>query len=320
MHQYCAVAAKALQVEPWQQLLTVIIPAYNEVDGIGKTLVSLRERLPEAAIIVVDDASTDETAERAREISGVRVVSHGYNCGYGGALKTGMVLTRTDYVAWFDADGEHRIEDLVSMASTLHNEKLIAVIGQRTTGSSTRLRAVGKWLIRMLAQSLDFRAGADLNCGLRVYRRDVICRYLYVLPDGYSASLTSLMIMLERRYPVAFYPVQTKPRIGTSKVQLRDGVSTLSLVIRIAMLFAPLRIFLKGGLGLMVISIIYCAVVIFTRNAGIPVGGALGAIAGILLVSVGLIADQISQLRLIQLASVSSLPFRPIKSDTHAIS
>jgi glycosyltransferase involved in cell wall biosynthesis len=302
--------------EPWRRLLTIIIPAFNEVDGIGQTLTTLRARLPEAFIIVVDDASNDGTPERARQTPGVRVVSHGYNCGYGGALKTGMVLAQTEYVAWFDADGEHRVEDLVSMVSTLHKDKLIAVIGQRTTGSSTRLRAAGKWVIRMLAQSLDFRAGSDLNCGLRVYRRDVICRYLYVLPDGYSASLTSLMVMLERRYPVAFHPVQTKPRIGTSKVRLSDGVTTLTLVIRIAMLFAPLRIFLRGGAALIVASFIYGLLVTIFRGAGFPVAGALGVMAGLLLISVGLIADQISQLRLIQLASLSSLPYRPVKFDS----
>lgn len=311
-------AASELQTisESWQRLLTIVIPAYNEVDGIEDTLNTLKARLPEAAIIVVDDASSDGTAECAKQVHGVRVVSHGYNCGYGGALKTGMVLAETEYVAWFDADGEHRIENLIAMVDTLHKEKLIAVIGQRTTGSSTRLRAVGKWLIRMLAQSLDLRAGADLNCGLRVYRRDVICRYLYVLPDGYSASLTSLMVMLERRYPIAFYPVQTKPRIGISKVRLRDGVSTLSLVIRIVMLFAPLRIFLKAGFLLMLGSLIYGSLVAYFHHAGFPVAGALGVLAGLLVVAVGLIADQISQLRLIQLASLSSLPYRPIKFDS----
>ena len=301
--------------EEWQALLTVIIPAYNEVEGLPITLRALRQRLPAATIIVVDDASSDGTAEVAAAVQGVRVVSHSYNCGYGGGLKTGMVLAQSEYVAWFDADGEHRIEDLVAMVATLHRDRLIAVIGQRTTGSSTKLRAVGKWLIRMLVKSLDVRAGSDLNCGLRVYRRDVICRYLYVLPDGYSASLTSLMIMLERRYPIAFYPVQTRPRIGVSKVKLMDGVSTMALVVRMVMLFAPLRIFMRGGGLLFSVSCLYSTLVALARGGGIPVGGSLGVMAGALCIAVGLIADQISQLRLIQLSSISSLPFRPVKFD-----
>jgi hypothetical protein len=117
---------------------------------------------------------------------------------------------------------------------------------------------------------------------------------------------------------VAFHPVQTKPRIGTSKVRLTDGVTTLSLVVRIAMLFGPLRIFLKGGAFLILLSLIYGFLLTFLRGAGFPVAGALGVMAGLLVIAVGLIADQISQLRLIQLASLSTLPFRPIKFDSHA--
>lgn len=303
------------KIETWQALLTVVIPAYNEQDAIAETLRNLRDRLPNAQVIAVDDCSSDATAARAREVPGVRVVSHSYNCGYGGALKTGMTLADRDYVAWFDADGEHRIEDLVAMVERLHRDRLVAVIGQRSSLGASPVRAIGKWLIRLTARSLEFRGGPDLNCGLRVFRRDVICRYLFVLPEGFSASLTSLMVMLERRYPVVFHPVSMKPRIGVSKVRLRDGFGTLALVVRTIMLFAPLRIFLRGGLAVTALGLIYSVLTALIHRSGIPVAGALVTMTGLLLIAVGLIADQISQLRLIQLSSASALPFRPIKDD-----
>ena len=304
--------------ECWQDKLTVVIPAYNEDQGIKSTLINLRTGLPDVKIIVVDDASTDKTAAVALEVDSVRVIQHGYNYGYGGALKTGMIYADTEFVAWFDADGEHRIEDLIEMVDIIYNDGSAAVIGQRTTGSTTRIRAVGKWMIRLLARSLDVRAGSDLNCGLRVYKRDVICRYLTVLPDGYSASLTSLMIMLEQGYPTSFHPVKTKPRIGNSKVRLMDGFSTMALVLRIVMLFAPLRIFFRAGIVLLVASSVYSVSTAYTSGLGVPVGGALGILAGGMLLIVGLIADQISQLRLLQLVSNQALPFRSIKSDNTA--
>ena len=299
----------------WQSKLAIVIPAYNEDQGITPTLISLKKSLPDVKIIVVDDASTDNTAAVALKIDSVRVIRHDYNYGYGGALKTGMIYSDTEYVAWFDADGEHRIEDLIQMVDIMYEEKCVAVIGQRTTGSTTRIRAVGKWVIRMLARSLDVRAGSDLNCGLRVYKRDIICRYLSVLPDGFSASLTSLMIMLEQGYPISFHPVKTKPRIGDSKVRLMDGFSTMALVLRIVMLFAPLRIFFRGGIILLSASIIYSVAVAYNSGLGIPVAGALGVLAGGMLLVVGLIADQISQLRLLQLSANNTLPYRSIKSD-----
>lgn len=301
--------------DAWEPDLTVIVPAYNEAEGIEPTLRDLRARLPRAKIIVVDDASSDGTAERACRVSGVRVVLHAYNCGYGGALKTGMVLADTKYVAWFDADGEHRVQDLIAIVDRLHREQLVAVIGQRHQHGGLTLRKLGKWVIRIFARSMKLEMGADLNCGLRAFRRDVVCRYLHVLPDGFSASLTSLVIMLENRYPTGFEAVRTAPRIGESKVRIRDGFSALALVVRIVMLFAPLRIFLRGGLAIAAAGVMYSAATALLLGHGVPVAGALTILAGLLLVAVGLIADQISQLRLIQLASLNALPFRPIKAD-----
>src|SRR5690606_37173155 len=106
--------------EEWQSLLTDIVPAYNEEDAIGPTLRGLRERLPRAEIVVVDDHSTDRTHDEACTVPGVRIIRHAYNCGYGGALKTGMVVADREYVAWFDAYGEHLLEDLVAIVDKLH--------------------------------------------------------------------------------------------------------------------------------------------------------------------------------------------------------
>jgi glycosyltransferase involved in cell wall biosynthesis len=299
----------------WERLLTIILPAYNEENGIKSTVETLRAKLPNAKILVVNDHSSDNTAQYALQVPNVRVVTHSYNVGYGGALKTGMALADTEYVAWFDADGEHRVDDLIGMANKIHTEGLLAVVGQRPSGTSNRIRSIGKFMIRMIVRTMRVNAGRDLNCGLRVFKRDIICRYLFVLPDGYSASLTSLMIFLEREYPMAFYPVKINPRIGTSKVKLRDGFNTMALVIRITTLFAPLKIFLRFGAVIFLLGIIYSLYKALQLGGGVPVAGAVSTLGGVLLMAVGLLADQISQLRLIQLSSISNTPFRPIQSD-----
>lgn len=302
----------------WESDLTIVIPAYNEEEGIQDTLKRLRCQLPQTKIIVINDHSTDQTAARALAVPGVRVVTHAYNIGYGGALKTGMALADTEMVAWFDADGEHRVEDLIAMVTRMRKESCFAVIGQRPSGTSNKIRTLGKFFIRMIARSMNVNAGHDLNCGLRVFRREIINRYLFVLPDGYSASLTSLMIFLERHYPIEFYPIQVKPRIGTSKVKWRDGFNTMALVIRTTALFAPLKIFLRTGGMIFTLGIFYSLFKALQLGGGVPVAGATSTLGGVLLMAVGILADQISQLRLIQLASLSQIPYRPIKSDeTH---
>jgi glycosyltransferase involved in cell wall biosynthesis len=282
----------------WQRKLSVIIPAYNEETGIGAVLQDLLSVMPRAEVIVVDDGSSDETASRAMAFDGVIVVHHSFNQGYGAAIKTGAKASTRQYIAWFDADSQHRAEDLAEMAQRLDQERLAAVIGQRKNPTRNVLRTIGKAMMRVLAWALKASSAKDLNCGLRVFKREVLMKYLEVLPDGFSASTTSTMILFSHNFPTALHPVRLDPRIGTSKVVFADGISALTLIVRIVMLVAPLRIFMRGGIAILVLGLVYGFTITLMQGLGFPVAGVGLVIFGMLLCFLGLIADQISQLRL----------------------
>jgi len=279
--------------------LSVVVPAFNEQAGLGVTLEGLLSELPGAEIIVVDDCSTDDTSKIAIGYD-VIVVRHTFNQGQGAALKTGMAHASRDYVAWFDADNEHRVEDLMRMAELVRSKELVAVIGQRR-GSASFVRGAGKWLIRLVGKGLKINAGSDLNCGLRVFRREVILRYLPLIPDRFSASLVTTLTMIERRYPILFEPISVNERIGESTVRLRDGFEAMFLLLRSVLLFAPMRVFLPSGVALIGLGALYSAALAVWVGRGIPAAGLLMLVLGMLLIILGLIADQISQLRLSQL-------------------
>ncbi len=295
----------------WRERLSIVIPAHNEVEAIPSTLASIREAIPECEVIVVDDGSTDGTAEAVARFDGVRLVRHPFNRGYGASLKSGMERAEREFIAWFDADGEHRVEDVMEMARRLDEERLVAVIGQRKNPGRSVVRATGKFGIRLLARSLGVRAGADFNCGLRVFRSAVILSYRSLLPDGFSASMTSTMIMLARRYPIAFQPVTVKPRVGASKVALLDGFASLMLVLRMMMLFAPLRIFLGMGSILLLLGTAYGLTTAVILGLGLPTAALLLMNAGMMLCMLGLIADQISQIRLREMDRLDPAANRP---------
>ncbi len=280
--------------------LSIVIPAYNEMDGIGPTLRQLLASMSKAEIIVVDDGSTDGTAGVVERHGEVRLIRHRFNRGYGGALKTGMSNAKRPLVAWFDADNEHRVEDLIAMIDAIRQQKVAAIIGQRVTGGRSVVRGFGKTMILVLARLLGFKGGRDMNCGLRVFRTEVINRYLALLPNGYSASTTSLLIMLERGYPIDYCPVHVSARIGSSKVTLRAGFQALLLVLRVMMLFAPMRIFLPVSLLLFTVGAVYSAYIALHVGTGFPVFGVFLMLAGLLIGMLGLIADQLSQIRLAQ--------------------
>lgn len=282
--------------------LSIVIPAFNEEHGIGVTLAGVIESFPGAEVIVVDDCSQDRTAEIVRGYPGVSLVRHAFNRGQGGALKTGMRKASRRWVAWFDADNEHRTEDLTRLYARALQGDVVAVIGQRTNASASLIRGLGKWLIRLIGRSMNVNAGRDANCGLRLFRRDIVLAYAPLIPDRFSASLVTTLIMLERRYPIAFEPVETNPRIGTSTVRLRDGFDAILALIRAVLLFAPLRIFLPFGLWLVALGLTYSVYIALHAGLGVPVGGILVFLSGVLAIMLGLVADQISQMRLSQLS------------------
>ena len=284
--------------------LSIVIPAFNEAEGITTTLNNLRAHLPQAEVIVVDDGSSDATATVVEAMEGVRLIRHGFNRGYGAAIKTGMLAAKRTHIAWFDADNEHRVEDLIQMKLLLDREGVAAVLGHRRQAGVTAVRVVGKAVIRAVARSLGLKVGRDLNCGLRVFRRLAILPYVSVLPDSYSASTTSTMILAERQYPVRFYDIDTNPRIGHSKVRIRHGFGTIAIILRTITLFAPLRIFFGVGLPVVLAGGVYSLLIAMLQREGLPAAGVLSMLAGLLLCCFGLLADQISQLRLLQLSQL----------------
>lgn len=277
--------------------VTAVIPAFNEAGFIGAVLRGLRAECAGCLdeVIVVDDGSADETARLARE-AGAVVIQNGTNQGYGASLKRGILAARGDYVVTLDADGQHRPEDVKRVCAEVGDYEM--VIGQRTSLLHSPLwRMPGKWLLGRMASYLCRRTIPDLNSGLRVFRRDVVQRYLHICPSGFSFSTTITMAFLSRNYRVRFLPIAVKPRVGTSTVGMSTGLETIILVVRLAALFNPLRVFIPATLFCWSAGILW-ALPYLLMGRGISVGALLAMVTAVLLFALGILCDQISQLRL----------------------
>jgi glycosyltransferase involved in cell wall biosynthesis len=288
--------------------LTIVIPAFNEEAGIGATLIALANepRLAGATVLVVDDGSTDNTAQIARE-HGASVISARSNRGYGASLKRGVRLAETEFVAWFDADGQHRPCDLADMYQSIIEERAEAVLGARSAEShSIRRRALGKLVIHYAAESAIATRIPDVNCGLRVFRRATLNRYLHLLPNGFSASTTSTLVFLKRNHDVLFHSIVAPQRLGKSTVsQVRDGLRALHTILRILVLFNSLRTFTALAALFVTAGLAYGIPVALLHGLGFPVLGALFVVLGIQIFCLGVVCDQISALRLERLERVT---------------
>ncbi|OQY41486.1 MAG: hypothetical protein B6242_17310 [Anaerolineaceae bacterium 4572_78] len=226
------------------QPITIIIPAFNETESIGSVLVQLKKECADfvSEIIVVNDGSTDNTQQVVEELD-IHLINHPRNLGYGAALKTGIKNAKTDFVLTMDSDGQHKVSDVISLWEL--QEGYDMVVGQRTSLVHSPLwRMPGKWFLGSMANYLTSQSIPDLNSGLRLMRRDVVLRYMHLCPSGFSFSTTITMALLSQGYNVLYTPIQVEKRTGKSTVSFSTGLETLILVLRIATLFNPLKIFI----------------------------------------------------------------------------
>jgi glycosyltransferase involved in cell wall biosynthesis len=281
--------------------LTVIIPAFNEAAGIKDTITSLCNQIRDNAftILVIDDGSNDDTLRIAKSINGVNVITHPYNKGYGATLKTGIIAAKTEYIAFYDSDGQHNPDDLLNLWENV--SKYDMLVGERVKGSHKDwIRKPGKWVLCKVANFLTGRKIPDLNSGLRIIKRDVILNMLYLFPDGFSFSTTSTIAMMNMGYNIGYYPIKTNKRVGKSSVkQIKHGSSTILLIMRLIVLFNPLKVFLPISGFLFLTGIVYEIIwgILIIQSIKIIPGALLLILSGILVFFFGLMTDQISAIR-----------------------
>jgi len=248
------VASHAADVAPACQL-TVLMPAYNEEDAIVPVLEEVVAVLADEPIryeiLVVDDASTDRTAERAEEFARscwqcpVRVIRSPENRGAGAARKIGIRQARGEIIVMLDADGTYPAESIPELLR--YFPAYDQVNGARTSEQGTLpwLRIPAKWFIRTLACYLTGHTIPDLNTGLKAFKREVMLPWLWVVPDGFSCVTTMTLAFLTNGHPVKYVPTAYRPRIGRSKFHpIKDTLSYLSTVLRMVLYFRPLKVFL----------------------------------------------------------------------------
>jgi glycosyltransferase involved in cell wall biosynthesis len=254
--------------------VSVVIPAYNEERGVGPQVESIRLVLTshriKHEIIVIDDGSDDATAEEAVK-AGARVFQHLKNRGYGASLKTGILSATYDAIAITDADGTYPSDQIPPMLEMLETADMVvgARVGDKV--SIPFARRPGKFLLGWFANRIAGQKIPDLNSGLRVFWRECAEQYFPVLSNKFSFTTTITLALLADDYRVLYHPINYYRRIGRSKIMPRHFLDFTILVIRMAMLFKPLRVFVpivctSGLAG--IIKVAFDIIVAVIRHGG----------------------------------------------------
>ncbi len=274
---------------------SILIPACNEAESIGQVVGALASIARWREIIVVDDGSSDETADRARR-AGATVIRHPYNKGNGAAVKTGIRRASGEYILIIDGDGQHQPSDAPRLLAALGDYDL--VIGARSGSTqATHARRLGNNLLNRLAAYLTGQPIPDLTSGFRAARREYLHEFLHLLPNGFSTPTTTTLAFIKAGYNVRFEPVEARPRLGHSKIRLaRDGVKFFLILLKIVTIFSPLRIFLPLSLASFSIGAVYGVWTIITQPH-VTNSSVLLILLAVVVFLVGLVSEQISSLR-----------------------
>lgn len=275
--------------------LSLILPAKNEAAALGPLLARLRERFPEAELIVVDDGSTDGTAALA-QAAGARVVRHPVSLGNGAAVKSGARAATGEVLVFLDADGQHDPDDIPRLLAKLDEGYDMAVGARDATSQASLGRGLANRLYNRLAGYVTGHRIPDLTSGFRAVRAARFRRFLYLLPNGFSYPTTITMAFFRCGYPVAYVPIHAARRIGRSHLKpWKDGLRFLLIIFKIATLYSPLKLFAPLS------ALFFLAASLWYVHTFVSIGrftnmSALLYTASLLIFLMGLVSEQITML------------------------
>jgi glycosyltransferase involved in cell wall biosynthesis len=271
--------------------VSVVIPVYNEAAAIGPVVAGLLSQGAWREILVVDDASTDDSASAA-EKAGARVIRHPYNKGNGAAVKTGIRAAQGEVVLLMDGDGQHDPLEALKLVEPIGVHDM--AIGARSAQDQTATRALGNAVFNAFASWLSGRPIPDLTSGFRAARRAPLVEVLHLLPNGFSYPTTSCLAFLKAGYNVAFVKVAARPRVGVSKIRpLRDGVRFLLIILKIVTLYSPLKVFFPVAAASLLLGAAY-GLWNVVQHGKIPMGSALLIQLAVVVFLFGLVSEQIA--------------------------
>lgn len=277
-----------------KQGISIIIPAYNEESSVALTIKQIKDVMKknkwEHEIIVVDDGSTDKTAQKIRKEK-VKLLQHPYNIGYGAALKTGIRNSKYEIILIMDADGSYSPRNIPKLVKNVKNFDMIIGIRTQSNKEVTHLRKPLRWITNKFASYLAGKKISDVNSGMRIFRKSFIQEIMKKLPDKFSFTTTSTLLGINKGLRILEVPISQERRSGKSKLSIiKDGIKFPSMMIKIAAKTNPSKVFLPSGVFLIIIGIVY-GIATLLKTGGIGDITTLSVLSGVQVILFGILAE-----------------------------
>ena len=288
--------------------LIIQIPCYNEETTLPQTVHDLPRTLPgvdEIEYLVIDDGSTDRTAEIARQLGIHHIVRHPRNMGLARSFLTGLetaLRAGANIIVNTDADNQYRGDDIANLIQPILEGRADIVVGDRGVGSVEHFSPLKRLLQRLGSRVVGLASGStvpDATSGFRALSREAALRT--IVYSEYSYTLETLIQAGSRRMTVAYVPVRTNPQTRQSRLMRNMPeylINSTATILRAYTMYRPLRVFLSIGGVMILIGTAIGARFLFYYLSGQGMGhiqslilAAILTIVGFQVCLIGLMAD-----------------------------
>ncbi|GAB5453349.1 MAG: glycosyltransferase family 2 protein [Halioglobus sp.] len=289
--------------------VSIVIPAKNEAEGLARVLPELTRDFADAEIIVVNDGSTDNTAEICEQ-AGVTLITHPYSKGNGAAVKSGARAATGDYLVFMDGDGQHSPADIPLLLEKVEQGYDLVVGARSGLGAQA---SVARWsanaIYNRFASWMVDRRIDDLTSGFRCVDRRKFLSFLYLLPNGFSYPTTSTMAFFRAGYSVGFVPITVSRRVGSSHISVvRDGVRFLLIIFKVGTLYSPLKVYFPAAVVTSGLGLLNYALTVMSTGWRFTNMSTMLILAGMVMFLIGLLSEQLTNLQFKETSDDSTLP------------
>jgi len=276
--------------------VSVVLPVHNEAECLEDEITRIRDGLDASPytweLVLVDDASTDDSATIADKFPWIRRITFPTNRGSGAARRVGSAAAHGEIVVWTDADMTYPNHEIADLVAALGDADQVVGARESEKGTLRLLRAPTKWAIKKFASVLTKTEIPDLNTGFRAFRREAALPYLSLLPNGFSHVTTITLTMLMDGKRVIFTPITYASRTGRSKFHpIRDTYGYIMQVLRMVTFFSPLSVFMPVGLTLLALGGLKLVYDIIDDPIRVAINTMVLLFAGFQIVVLALLAD-----------------------------
>lgn len=281
--------------------ITIIIPCYNEASNIPYVFPEVIKFCEEHNfhLIAVDDGSSDGTIDELKRFgyNKLAIIRHSMNRGYGAAIKTGIRHCQTPLCVTIDADGQHTLNDILSLAKAMDKEMADLVVGNRHGEGSSPFRNLGKFIIVSFTKTFFKLPIGDLNSGMKLYKTQIAQSIIQWAPDSMAFSDVITLVHIQLRFKIVECDIKINPRTrGISTINWRTAVSTISEIAFLVVNIIPFRFF---GILSSILSLagLVWGLPFILSGEGITVGSALLFTSALIVFLQGVVMELLVRLR-----------------------